>query len=380
MRIFAYFGGLAALLLLTACDGAPPAQKNAPALPSVSTLTVKPNDVSAVFDYVGRSEASQRVDIRARVKGVLVERPFTEGGDVAAGALMFKIDPAEFDAKRDSAKANVAKAEAAVEEAANSLARYQELVKRDAASVARFDQAKASDLKARAELAAAQASLKTAELDLGYTEISSPIAGRASRANADVGNLIGPDTGVLATVVQLDPIRVVFSIGEREYLSYVENNREKDSPSLTPRIKLANGELYKHKGEFELIDNEVDAATGTLGIRVKFPNPDRLLLPGQFVNVVLTSRVPVSRIVVPQAAVQENQTGPFVVVVDKDNHVETRPIKTGQRVGVDIVALEGLEAGESIVVDGIQKVRPGAKVNPTPIETRQTTEAKPADN
>lgn len=367
---------LAAVLILAACGKPPDAGKSGAAeLPSVVTIPVEAKPVSTIFDYVGRSEASQRVEIRARVAGVLLERPFKEGGELEAGTVMFKIDPAEFEAKRDSAMANVEKAKATVVEAGNSLARYEQLLKTDAASVAKFDEAKAKDATARADLTAAQAALKTAELDLGYTEIATPISGRSGRAHADVGNLIGPDTGVLATVVQLDPIYVVFSIGEREYLTYAQAKEKGDARGMTPQIKLANGTLYAHPGKFELVDNEVDPATGTIAIRASFPNPERLLVPGQFVNVVLTSDTPETRVVVPQAAVQENQTGPFVLVVDAENRVVQRPIITGQRTGTEVVAKEGLEPGETIIIDGIQKVSPGAKVAPTMASARKTAES-----
>jgi membrane fusion protein (multidrug efflux system) len=367
---------VSASLLLAACgEDTTPARQDGAALPSVITMPVQARDVSTIYDYVGRSEASQRVELRARVTGTLLERPFEEGGKVAAGALMFKIDPAEFEARRDSAQADVAKAEATVEEATKNFERYRDLVARDAASVARFEEAKARDASAKAELAAAKAALKSAELSLGYTEITAPITGWTSRANADVGNIIGPETGILATLVQLDPIRAVFSIGEREYLIYAQRNRAEKADKLKPRIKLADDTLYEHAGTFDMIDNEVDPATGTIAIRVTFPNPDRLLVPGQFVNVVLTSETPNSRIVVPQAAVQENQAGPFVLVVDSESVVEARSIKTGQRIGPDIVALEGLEAGETIIIDGIQKVRPGAKVNPSSAAPRKAANA-----
>jgi membrane fusion protein (multidrug efflux system) len=364
-------------LVLVGCGGSEPSSKARPReLPSVVTQPAVASDVLAMIEYVGRSEASKRVEIRARVSGVLLDRPFKEGGEVAAGALMFRIDPAEYEANRDSAKASVAKADAIVEEASANLARYQELLKRDAASVAKFEQSKAKDATARAELAAAKAALQKAQLDLDYTKITSPIAGRSSRAKVDVGNLIEPNGVVLATVVQLDPIRVIFSIGEREYLNYAQRNRIAAEPTLTPRIKLANDRAYEHAGTFDLIDNEVDPATGTINIRVTFPNPDRLILPGQFVNVILTNKKPEKRILIPQAAIQENQTGPFVLVVDSEDRVSARPIKTGQRVGPAIVALEGLDAGETIVVEGIQKVRPGAKVKTTQREPRKASERK----
>lgn len=337
--------------------------------PSVVVAPVVAKDVSEALEYVGRSEASQRVDIRARVSGVLIERPFTEGSEVDANALLFRIDPAEYQAAKDGADAEVARMEAAVEEASRNRERYKELLARDTASVAKFDEAKSKDLQAKAQLAAAKAELEKAKLNLGYTEITSPIAGRSGRANVDVGNLIGTDSGVLVTVLQLDPIDVLFSIGEREYLDYKKASQSGNGPVYGPKIRLANGEMYPHEGKFDLIDNEVDPATGTIEVRVKFANPEHLLLPGQFVNVELTSKTPTKQVVVPQAAVQENQTGPFVLVVGEGNRVEARPIKTGRRVGADIVALEGLSAGETIVVEGIQKVRPGGEVTPTPQKT-----------
>ena len=361
---------ISALILVSAfvlggCDANEAAKPGAgQPLPSVVTVPIHSKDVSAALEFVGQSEASQRVDIRARVQGVLLERAFEEGGDVKNGAILFKIDPAEFVAAKAAAEADVARAAATVEEASRSLARYEELVQRDTASVAQYDSAKAKDGQARADLAAAKAALQKAELDLGYTTIHSPIDGRTGRAKVDTGNLIGPDTGVLATVVNLDPIHVIFSVSERDYLNYQQAVLKGNAEKFTPRIRLATGNLYGHDGEFDLIENEVDPATGSITLRLKFPNPDGLIVPGQFVNVVLTSQTPSKELVVPQAAVQENQTGPFVLVVKQDNRVEARPIKTGQRVGTEIVALEGLTAGESIIVEGIQKVRPGAEVSP----------------
>ena len=355
---------LAVPALLGACGDTAPQSSATPPPPSVVVEPARARDVSTFREYVGRSQASERVEVRARVKGLLVERPFEEGRDIEAGAVMFRIDPAEFEANRDTARANVARAEAALEEAASNLKRYQDLVRRDAASVAKFEEAKAKDGTARAELAAAKATLEKAELDLGYTRITAPITGRAGRASADVGNLIGPETGILATIVHLDPIRVVFAIGEREYLTYMRRNQDNETAALVPRLRLADDKVYDHAGAFGLIDNEVDPATGTITIRVAFPNPDKLILPGQYVSVLLTRREPVSRIVIPQAALQENQSGPFVLVVDGENRVSLRGLETGQRVGTGIVVESGLEAGEQIIVDGIQKVRPGAVVAP----------------
>ncbi len=365
-------------LVIGGCDQSTPNSTSgaAPPPPSVVTHAVQKQDVSASIDFIGRSEASQRVEVRARVSGVLMERPFKEGEPVAAGDLLFRIDPAEFEAKVASAEADVARADAEVVQAANSLERFTELLSRDVASKAKFDEAKAKDGSAKAQRAAAKAALKTAQLNLGYTKITSPMAGRIGRAKADVGNLIGADTGVLATVVKLDPINVVFAVGERAYLDHMGRVKAGTNEKRVPRIRLANDTLYPHPGTFDLIDNEVDPSTGTISIRLRFPNPDRILVPGQFVKVVLTSEVPVPQVVVPQVAIQENQTGPFVLVVGAKNQVAARPIATGARVGNDIVVTEGLEPGETIIVEGIQKARPGGTVTPVSAEPKQATTSK----
>ncbi|WP_083241333.1 efflux RND transporter periplasmic adaptor subunit [Methyloceanibacter stevinii] len=210
--------------------------------------------------------------------------------------------------------------------------------------------------------------------------MTSPLNGRAGISAVDVGNIIGPESGVLVTVVALDPIEVDFSIGERIYLNYVEAREAGTAKDFTPRIRLADGKLYPHKGKVYVVNNEVDPTTGTIAIRLKFPNPDRLLLPGQYVTVLLTDAKPDKQVVVPQAAVQQNQSGPFVLVVDSSDQVQSRAIKTGQRVGTGIVVTEGLVPGQTIVVEGIQKVRPGAKVKVTyqnPSGTAENVDSKP---
>lgn len=363
-------GALAALLasaLLAACGDDQKTSGQAGAQQAVPAVTVTPvvsKPISAAFEFVGQTEAFQTVDLRARVTGFLLEQPFEEGAVVDKGALLYVIDPSEFDAKRASAAAKVERVKATIEEAERQLQRYSVLVERGTASEAKLDEAKATEGEARADLAAAKADLDQTELDVGYTKITSPIKGKIGKSSVDVGNLIGPDSGVLATVVAQDPIRVTFSVSEREYLNYQKAIKEGRAAGVTPRIELADGEVYGHDGKLDFIDNRVDPETGTIKIRLLFPNPDTLLLPGQFVNVTLISKEPESQLVVPQAAVQENQAGPFVLVVDKENRVATRPVKTGQRTGTDIVVSDGISEGETVIVEGIQKVRPGAKVKP----------------
>jgi len=376
-------GGIALLvpLLLSACgNGETPSAADKP-LPSVVVEAVTSKDVSDQVDFVGRTEASQRVDVRARVNGTLLKRPFEEGGEVEKGAVLFEIDPAEFDADLLSAQAKLDKAQASLEENDRSLARYEVLLKREAASEAQYDIAKSKADQSRADVSAAQADVERAKLDLSYATITSPIAGRSGISDVDVGNIIGPDSGVLVTVLDLDPMYVLFSVGERDYLNFMEAAKNGKAEKFTPQIRLANDKLYEFPGKVDVIDNKVDPATGTINIRLTFPNPDRILVPGQYVSVILTGATPERRVVIPQVAVQENQAGSFVLIVDGEGRVEARPIKTGERVGTGVVVLEGLTEGETLVVEGIQKVRPGAEVQTayrTPAEEPEVVAPQPA--
>lgn len=355
---------LGAGLGLAGCQSEKQAAPQAGPAPSVVVLPVTSKAVSNTIGFVGQTEAFQKVDLRARVTGFLKKQDFKEGANLEKGAMMFEIDQSEYIANRDAAKAKVSRAEAAELEASQNLVRYKKLVDKGTASVAKYDEAVAKEGQAKADVEAAKADLVRAELDLGYTRIATPIAGRVGKSTVDVGNLIGPDSDILATVVTLDPIYVSFSISERQYLDYKKEVKAGTADEKKPRITLANGETYPHDGEFDFLDNQVDSETGTIRARVKFPNKETAILPGQFVNVSLVSSEPKKQLVVPQAAVQENQAGPFVLVVDKDNKVELRPVKTGQRTGTEMVVSEGLTEGETIIVEGIQKVRPGASVQP----------------
>lgn len=355
-------------LVATACsDGGDKASEENKPLPGVVAEVVTERDVSDETTFVGQTRSSQSVDIQARVKGTLLERPFVEGHQVKEGEVLYKIDPSEFEANLLAANATLAKAQASSTEKNLTLSRYQALVdkKSPGVSEAQYDVALSQAKQADAEVSAGKADVANAKLNLGYATITSPLAGRAGISTVDVGNIIGPESGVLVTVLALDPIEVDFSVGERVYLNYMEAKQAGTAKVFTPRIRLADGKLYPHEGKVYVVNNEVDPATGTIAIRLKFPNPDRLLLPGQYVTVLLTDAKPEKQVVVPQAAVQQNQSGPFVLVVDGNDQVQSRAIKTAQRVGTGIVVTEGLVPGQTIVVEGIQKVKPGAKVNVT---------------
>jgi len=351
------------VLLVAACDsGEPPAAADAAPPPAVVVAPATVRDVAASAEFVGRTEAFREVDLRARVQGFLIARNLQEGTTVDGGDLLFEIDPAEFRAAVQSAEAEVERARATYQAAINDLERARTLVERGNISQSEVDKRAAEAGRAEADIKAAEAALQRARLDLGYTEIHAPIPGRIGESAYDVGNLVGPESGVLATIIDLDPIYVTFPVSERDYLAY---QKEENKPDITPRIRLADRSVYPHEGEIAFLDNRVDPTTGTIRVRGTFPNPDGLLLPGQYVGVLLTLGQPRPRTVVAQAAVQENQAGRFVLVVGSDNRVEARQIETGERVGTDWVVESGLEPGEMVVVEGLQKVRPGGEVQPS---------------
>lgn len=334
--------------------------------PAVVVVPVTTKAVSSSAEFIGQTGAFHTVDLRARVRGFLTERTFEEGHRVAEGDVLYVIDPSEYDAARDAAEARVKGVEATIEQAEAQLARYERLATTGTASEASLDEARAAAGRARADLAAAKAELEQANLNLGYTRIATPISGRISRSSVDTGNLVGPDSGVLATVVATDPVYVTFSVTERDYLEYLKAYQAGNTTAYKPQIRLVDGTVFDHDGKIDFFGTEVDAATGTIPFRAVFANPDGVLLPGQFVTVVLVSSEPTQEIVVPQAAIQQNQAGYFVLVVDADSKVEQRPVTLGERLKTEAVVASGLEVGEQIIVEGIQKVRPGATVTAVP--------------
>lgn len=362
------FIGLGALTLLAGCGEEDVQQTAARPPPAVTVAPVVASQVTTSIEYVGRTYAMQQVDLRARVTGFLTQRSFEEGGRVEAGQPLFRIDPSEYEAARKAAAAAVERADATLVEARQTLARSRELAARGTVSQAKLDEGVAAEAQARADLDAVKAELERAALNLSWTIVETPIAGRAGAAGVDVGNLIGPESGVLTTVVDIDPIRVEFAISERELLTFRQRQQTGTVQTYTPRLRLANGEMFEPAGTITFIDNRVDPRTGTIRLRAEFPNPNGLVVPGQFVNVVLSGSEPRDEMVVPQAAVQSNQTGAFVLVVGADGTVEARQVTLGQRSGTGIVVAEGLQPGETIIVEGLQKARTGAKVTPVPVQ------------
>jgi len=358
--VIALAGGLLAL------PGMALAQPQAKAPPPlVGVQKVERLALAPQSEYVGRLAVFDKVEVRARVKGVLGPRHFEDGAKVQEGQLLFTIDPAQYRiavnqkrALRDSARAVLINAEA-------QLKRTAELMRSNNATQVVYDQRLSEELQAKANLDDAEAQLQEAELQLSWTEIKAPIAGLIGRALASPGNVVGPETGVLATIVNERRIRALFSVPQADLLS-VRRDLRAGAP-LAVQLRLADGKLYGEKGKVDFIDVEVDPATDGQMARAVFDNADELLTDGQTVRVIVEGNEPEKVLAIPQPALAIDQTGPYVYVVDSRNVVEQRRITIGFIRDGLIAVTSGLKDGEEVVVQGQQRVRPGATVETRPV-------------
>ena len=355
---------VALLLALVSIPAFAQSKRPAAGPPSVVVAAVERRDVTPHLSYVGRIEAVDTVDLVARVEGFLEQRNFREGGYVEKGELLFLIEQAPYRIAVEQRRADLAGAQASLDAAAEDFARKETLVKRGSVARSALDEARAALGIARAAVQQAQAALRRVQLDLAYTEVASPIAGRIGRAAFSVGAFVRPSDGALATVTSTDPIHVVIAVTERELLNVRREGFDLDNPRVTPSLRLSDGSVHEHPGKFDFLAPSVDRATDTLLVRAIFPNPEGLLLPGQFVTVIVRLNEPVSALVIPQAAVQEDQQGHFVLVVDRADRVAHRRVVLGERDGGIWQVVDGLAEGERIIVQGLQKVRPDVVVNP----------------
>ncbi|TVQ34914.1 MAG: efflux RND transporter periplasmic adaptor subunit [Geminicoccaceae bacterium] len=334
--------------------------------PAVVTAPIEIEEVVQSETFVGRVEAIEQVDLRARVQGFLEAVAFRDGDDVAAGDLLYEIERARYEADLAAAEARVARARAEVVAARLALDRLETLAARQAVSEAQRDEARARFDGAEAEVRAGEAAVRQAELLLSYTRITAPISGRIGATNVTVGNLVEPGTGPLARIVKLDPIRVRFFVGDVDYVTVQRQLVGEGGAALDGRfrasLQLPDGERYEQEGVIDFFDTTIDATTGTLAVRATFPNPDRLLLPGQFVTVVVEVGEPREVPVVPFAAVQQDREGRFVLVVDDDGIVHQRRVELGTAGRATYEVLDGLEPGEEVIVQGVQRVREGVEV------------------
>lgn len=339
-----------------AAQGAPP--------PAVAVTPVSSHEVTATGDFIGRVVAIDRVDIVARVSGFINERNFSEGQQVKTGDLLFRIEPDTYKAAVDQQGANLAKAKATEVNANLQLQRGQELLHNQNIPQSEVDQRAANAQAAHADVLQAQALLEQAKINLGYTEIRSPIDGRIGLANSTMGNLVSPSSGTLATIVSQDPIYVTFQASEADIIEYkhrIAASTDKN-PHVTIHIKLPDGTIYPHPGRTNVLDVQVQPDTDTVLVRAQLPNPEGMLIPGGIVGVMVERGAPQALLVVPQSAVQLDQAGHYVMVVGADKKVEQRRITTGIEQGRDIVVSNGLKEGELVIVEGIQKVHPGQVV------------------
>lgn len=332
--------------------------------PAVGVVAVAQKDVASTFDFTGRVEAIDTVDLRARVEGFLEQRNFEEGSEVKKGQLLFVIEQAPYKAQVDQVEASIAKAQAALDFAQIQEKRYADLVKRQAVPQQRLDEVNNQLAQARADLLNQQASLEEAKLNLSYTEITAPISGKIGRSIYSVGNLVQPASGTLATLVSQDPIYVTFPVSARQLLDVQkeEQSSQANGERFDIKLKLPDGTMYPEVGKVDFVNVQVDQSTDTITVRATFQNAKRLLVDGMLVGVVVQAAKATPSLVIPQAAMLVDQVGPYVLVVDKDNKVEQRRIEMGPSEGADTVVTKGLQKGDRVIVDGIQKVRPGMVV------------------
>jgi membrane fusion protein, multidrug efflux system len=352
------------LVLAAACSKkeAPPP----PAPPEVQVAEVVQKDVPIYIELVGATLGSDDIEIRARVEGYLVSMNFTEGTFVKKGQLLYKIDPQPFEAALNESRANLATARARVDKTNNDVARLTPLAKQQAVSQQELDNALSSQEAAQAQVAAYDAKVAKAKLDLAYTTINSPIEGLIGTTQKKVGSLISGGETLLNIVSQINPILFRCAIAESEYLRLARQGAGRDKSAekkFGVELTLADGSVHPHKGRLDSVERAVDPTTGTLTGQFSFPNPERILRPSQYGRARFVTDVKQQAVLVPQRAVQEIQGLYSVMVVKPDATVEQRMVKAGERVGNLWVIDSGAKPGEMVIVEGIQKVRPGVQVS-----------------
>jgi membrane fusion protein (multidrug efflux system) len=370
MRVSAFWRLAAAGVAATALSGCGRQDQQAeapPPPPAVSVVAVAQEDIKPTVTFTGRVQARDKVELRARVEGFLQKRLFEEGQDVKEGDLLFVIEPDSYKASVDEIKASIQKAEAALTLASIEVDRASQLVQRQTGTQQRLDEATAKQADARGELARQQAALEKAELQLSYTEIHASIAGRIGRATVSVGNFVGPSTGPLATIVRQDPIYVSFPVTQREMLEVRKDEKAGEEPTIY--LRLADGTRYAQAGKVNFVDVTVNPGTDTVLVRAQFPNPDRILVDGQLVTVLVEEGSAQTALLIPQRAIQIDQSGAFVLVVDSANKVVVRRVEVDQGPGAQLIVIKGLKAGEKVITEGVQKVRPGQVVQATEVKS-----------
>jgi membrane fusion protein (multidrug efflux system) len=357
------------------CGGSALAQAPAPQ-PAVTVLTAEMRPIRPGLTFTGRVAAIEKVDVRARVSGFLAEQHFKDGQDVKAGDLLFEIEPDLYAATVEQRKADLVAAQAKADNAQVQLARAAELLPRQTISQAVYDDRRAEKQIADASVLQAKAALQESEINLGYTKISSPIDGRIGQAAFKKGALVGPEAGALATVVRQDPVYVTFPVSQRQILDVrrrLQGTTDEIEQRAVVRLQLSDDSMYPATGKIDFTDVTVDRSTDTLLVRAVFANPDRLLVDGQFVRVRAEDSRPEQAILIPQRALLNDQAGAYVFVVGADRKVQARRVTLGTTQGPNVVVREGLQVGDLVVTDGIQKIRPGIEVDAIPAPSAGAT-------
>lgn len=352
------------VLCLTGCSGKP---KAAAPPPLVEVATVKTADVPIYHEWIGVLDGLVNAQIRAQVTGYLQTQNYHEGDPIRKGDMLFEIDPRPFQAILDQAKGALAQAEARAGKTELDVKRYAPLVKDRAISQEEYDDAVQADLEAKAAVVAAQAQVEQAQLNLGFTKITSPVDGMASIARAQIGDLVGPGSGNLTTVSTIDPIKAYYQVTEQAYINFTrlfmtESNRNQRLKELPTQLILTDGKPYPLMGTNFAVDREIGATTGSLRVEALFPNPNYVLRPGQFAHIRLKFDIRTNAILVPQRAVSELQGSYQIAVVNADNKIHIQPVQVGERSGSQWIIESGLSPGDRIVVEGGQKVHEGTSV------------------
>ncbi len=375
MKLKPIVGLIVASALLAGCEDKTLQQRNTMA-PLVVTQEVLMLDYQPSNAYIGRVEAVEDTNITAQVSGYLKARHFEEGQLVEKGALLYTIEPSSFEAQVASAKASLAQAKASLKKAELDHQRGKNLLPRGSISQSEFDALTAGLLGAQAQLEAANAQLKLADVNLSYTQIRAPFSGRISDSKVSTGDLVSPSSGILTTLVSLDPIHTAFSISERERLALgierIKGDGSTPSAGVEVQLQLENGKEYPHLGRLDYLGNRIDTKTGTIALRAVVANPDHQLLPGQHIKVNLREKQAKSVVVVPRRAVQTDLEGHFVIVMTPGEVAERRNVSLGAQVEQGVVIREGLTQDDVVITQGLQRVRNGMQVRvQTPTESKQ---------
>jgi RND family efflux transporter MFP subunit len=359
-------------------------QKQAPPPPppKVQVLTVSPRDLPIFHQWIGTIDGYPNAQIRAQVAGYLLKQDYVEGGNVKKGDLLFEIDPRPFQALLNQATAKLAQDQASFGKTELDVKRYTPLAKEQAISQQELDNAVQANLMAQASLAADRAAIESAQMNLGFTKITSPVDGIAGTALAQIGDLAGPNGSVLTTVSTIDPVRVYFNIDEQFYLTnfrqFTNNQaRAAHDQEMELQLILSDGSVYPRRGKWVFLGRQIDLETGTLQVAASFDNPDFELRPGQYALVRAKTGERPNVLLVPQRAVTELQGAFQVATVDGQNTAHLKTVRVGEQVGAEWLIETGLETSDRIIVEGLQKVKEGTVVEPEPFVV---SPAKPAEH